>query len=107
MGVDAQFASYAVQALALHNLGARGGEEALVFVGKVMIEIVGHDEVEDGVAQVFQALIVGPAAVGQLDGLGAVHEGELVGRNVVGIEPGDASYKNIKLLILDEKELYE
>jgi hypothetical protein len=42
-----------------------------------------------------------------LDRLGAVHHGQLVILDVVRIVAGNAVNKNIKLLILNEKELYD
>ena len=107
VAVKVQGVADAVQALALHDLGACRGEESLVLVGELAVQVVGHHRVEHGVAQEFQALVVGPAAVFGLDGLGTVHHGQLVEPDVAGVVASDAVYKNIKLLILDEKELYE
>ena len=78
-----------------------------MLVGESGVEEVGHHIVEHGVPEEFQTLIVGPAAVTQLDGLGTVHHGQLVVLDAAGIVAGNAVNKNIKLLILDEKELYE
>jgi len=107
VAVEVQRVADAVEALALDDLGARGGQEALVLGGVSLVEEIGDYGVEDGVAQVFQPLVIGPASVGHLHGLGTVYHGQLVELDVVRIVAGGSMNKNIKLLILDEKELYE
>ena len=75
--------------------------------GILVIQIVGHHQVENSIAQILQALIVGPVTIGQLHRLAAVDKCQLVQVDAMGVKPSDAMNKNIKLLILDEKELYE
>jgi hypothetical protein len=60
VGVEVHHLAYAVQTLALHNLGAGRREEALV-VGRILaIKIIGDNGVEYGIAQVFEPLVVLP-----------------------------------------------
>ena len=75
--------------------------------GVVGVEVFGYYAVEHGVAKKLQALVVGPASVGHAHGLAAVHQRELVDADVARVVAGNLVYKNIKLLILYEKEPYE
>ena len=78
-----------------------------MLIGERAVQEVGNDGVKDSVAQVLEALVVGPAPVVEFHGLGAVDHRQLVQADVARVVSGDAVYKNIKLLILDEKEPYE
>ena len=105
--VEVQDIPDAVQTLALHDFGTCGGEETLVFVGECDIQEMGNYVVKNGIAQEFKPLVVGPFAGFNLDWLGAVHNSQFVQVDIAGIVASDAMYKNIKLLLLDEKQLYE
>jgi len=107
MAVEVQRVADAVEALALHDFGTCGGEEALVFAGIGAVEEIGDHVVDDGVAQELQPLVIGPTAVSKLDRPRAMDHRQLIELDVAGIVTRDAVNKNIKLLILDEKELYE
>ena len=107
MAIEVQRVADAVKALALHNFGACRGQETLVLARIGAVEEIGDHIVDDGVAQEFQSLIVGPPPVLELDRPGTVNHRQLIELDVAGIVACDAVYKNIKLLILDEKELYE
>ncbi len=107
MAVEVQRVADSVQALALHNLGACRGQESLVVAWKRLVEKVGDNGVDHSVAEELQAFVVGPVAIFCLDGLGAVHHGEFVEVDILRVVASDAVNKNIKLLILDEKEPYE
>jgi len=96
----------AVQTLALHNLGAGRGKESLVFFRITVIEVGCHHAIEHGIAQILEPLIVHPVPVVVFHRHGAVHQCQLIIGNVAWQEAGNAVYKNIKLLILGEKELY-
>ena len=106
MGVEMEGMSNAVQALALHNLGACRSKETLVFFGITVIKVGSHHAIEHGVAQILKALVVHPVPDIVFHRHGAVHQGQLVIVDVAWQEASDAVYKNIKLLILGEKELY-
>ena len=95
-----------VQALALNDLGTHRGEEALTLVGVGRVEKVGDYTVENSVSQEFQSLVVHLVTVAGLHGIGAVSHRQLVQPDVAGIVASDTVNKNIKLFILDEKELY-
>ena len=107
MRLEVKNAPYAVQTLALHYLGPGRGEKSLVLLGILVVEVGCHHQVEHGVAQILEPLVVHPLAACRLHGHGAVHEGQLVECDVARVEACDAMYKNVKLLILGEKELYE
>jgi hypothetical protein len=106
VGVEVHHLAYAVQTLALHNLGAGRREEALV-VGRILaIKIIGDNGVEYGIAQVFEPLVVLPTAVGHAHRFRTMHKSQLIQVDVVRVQAGNLVYVNIKLLILAEKELY-
>ena len=107
MSIYAQQRAYAIQTLALHNLGPSAGEKTFALIGENTVKVIGHNGVEHSVAQKFQAFIVGPAAIGQFHGATAMHHGQFVQFNVARIETSNAMNKNVKLLILYKKELYE
>ena len=72
----------------------------------MLVDDVAHDGIEDGVAKKFEPLIVHwlPFLVAVHDAL--VHQGHLVITDIVGIESDDLVQRQIKLLILAERELY-
>ena len=107
VGIKVQAVANAVEALALHNFSAGGSEEPLVFSREGGVEEIGHHSIENSIAQKLETLIVGPSPVGEFHRFGAMHHRKLVEPDVSRVVTGDVVYKNIKLLILDEKELYE
>lgn len=48
----------AVEAAALHYLAAHRSEETLLLTGKLVVENVAHHGLDDGIAQIFESLIV-------------------------------------------------
>ena len=78
-----------------------------MLAGIGIIEEIGYHGIEDGVTQEFKTLVVGPCAVVKLYWLGTVYHGKFIELDVTGIVACDVVDENIKLLILDEKELYE
>ena len=66
MGVEMQAVADAVQALTLNNLGSRRGEETLMLARVGVVEEVGDDIAQHGIAQKFQPLVVAPAPVVEL-----------------------------------------
>ena len=61
---DAEALGEDVEAVARDDAGADFGEVAFAEVGKLIEEILGEDELEDGVAEEFEALIVEVMALG-------------------------------------------
>ena len=78
-----------------------------MLAGIGVVQEIGYHSVKDSITQEFETLVVGPTAVFQFHGFGAMNHGQLIGSDVSGIIAGDAVNKNIKLLFLDEKELYK
>lgn len=107
MAVEMQRIADAVQALALNDLGTGRCQEALVLAGIGVVEEIGHNSIHDGIAQELQPFIVGPLPALQFHWSGAMDHRQLIELDVTGIVARDTVNKNIKLLILDEKELYE
>ena len=77
-----------------------------MFVRECGVEEIGDRVVEYRIAQEFKALVVDPSPVRGLYRLGTVYHRQFVELDVSWIVARDAMNKNIKLLILDEKELY-
>ena len=70
-----------------------------------MVYDVAHDGIEDGIAKKFQPLVVdGLAFLAAHDAL--VHQGLLVVFDVFGEESQDVVNRQIKLLLLAEREPY-
>jgi len=63
------------------------GQLALVGARPVLVEVLGTDQLEDGVAQVLEALVVAGREVGALVGEGAVGEGLLEEGDVAEGDP--------------------
>ena len=66
---------------------------------------VAYCGVEDGVAEEFKAFVVHGFALGVAAEHALVHQRELVVAYVVGIEANDLAQRQIKLLVLAEREL--
>ena len=96
-----------VKAFTLHDFCSSAGQKTFVFFREVVVEISRHHEVEHGISQEFQPLIVHPVAIFVFHRLRSVHESQFIVFNVVRIETCEVVYKHIKPLILRGKELYE
>ena len=83
----------AVKRIALHDLRPCAGQEALLLVGEVFVEDVGHGDAQDSVAQEFQPLVVaGVLARGRVVRR-AVGEGLLIEPHVVRIKSQHAIHR--------------
>ena len=96
----------AVEAAALHYLAAHGGEEALFLAGELVVEDVAHHGLDDGIAQVFEPLIVFLLLARTVVVERAVHQGLAVDGYVARIEPKDTAELAAELLVVAEKVMY-
>ena len=91
---------------ALHDLASGIGEEAFSLAGKVVIDYLAYNGIEDGIAQELQ-----PFVVEQGTALGVcvhrlVHQGFLIEAYLVRIEAQHIMKSAIKLLVLTERKPY-
>ena len=93
----------AVETAALHYLAAHRGEEALLLAREVMVEDVAHHGFDDGIAQVFEALVVLLLVVGAVMVDRAMHQRLAIDRHLAGVEAQDAMQLVAKLLVATEK----
>ena len=93
----------AVETAALHNLTSHRGEEALLLAGEVMVEDIAHHSFNDGIAQVFEALIVLLLVVGTVVVDRAMHQRFAINGHLAGIEAQDAMQLAAEFLIATEK----
>ena len=104
--VQADFHGQFVQRLALHDFRAGVGQESFALPFETLEEDVGHDGVQDGVAQELQAFIVQrAAALGAYEG-GFVQHGLLVVLYAARKKAQDAVKTKIRLSVLAEQEPY-
>jgi len=95
-----------VETAALHNLAAHRGEEALFLAGERMIEDVAHHSLDDGIAQVFESLIVFLLLTLTVIVERTVHECLAIDRDFARIESQDTAQLATKLLVAAEEVVY-
>lgn len=96
----------AVETAALHNLAAHRGEESLLLARERMIEDVAHHGLDDGIAQVFEPLIVFLLLALAVVVERTVHECLAINRNLSRIESQDTAQLATKLLVAAEEVVY-
>ena len=77
-----------------------------MLVGESGEEEIGDHVIEHGITEKFEPLVVDPMSVRCSHGHGTVYHSQFVWFDVARVVAGNLMNKNIKLLILDEKELY-
>ena len=85
-GIQAQLVRQAVQGVALHNLAARVGQEALAPVGEVTVEDVTDNRLQHRITQVLQTLVVISIEMLAVATRGLMLQGQLIVSDAMGIE---------------------
>lgn len=96
----------AVEAAALHYLAAHRSEETLLLTGKLVVENVAHHGLDDGIAQIFESLIVFLLLALAIVVERTVHERLAVDGNLARIESQDTAQLATKLLVAAEEVVY-
>ncbi len=96
----------AVEAAALHYLAAHRGEESLFLTGKLVVEDVAHHGLDDGIAQIFESLIVFLLLALAVVVERTVHERLAVDGDLARIESQDTAQLATKLLVAAEEVVY-
>ncbi len=96
----------AVEAAALHYLAAHRSEETLLLTGKLVVENVAHHGLDDGIAQIFESLIVFLLLALAVVVERTVHERLAVDGDLARIESQDTAQLATKLLVAAEEVVY-
>ena len=103
--VDTHLLGQVVEGLALHELGARGGEKSLPLTREVTKHNIAYYRIEDGVAEKLQPLVVHGLSLLVAPRDAAMEQRDLVVFDMMGPDAGDPMERQEKLLVLAEREL--
>ena len=88
-----------VEVSAAYAFGAHFGEVAFALVGVFFVEEFSHDGAEDGIAEVFEPLVVDFVALAHVERLGFVNEGYLVQLGIAGCATQRVFEEKVKFFV--------